>query len=64
VHHTAPGEHLLLLACEVPVRAWDAPVERIETDASTEPITHAELVAFAEALADAGAVAELLPPGS
>jgi hypothetical protein len=62
VHHTAPGEHLLLMACEVPLRMWEAPVERIEVDATTDPITHAELVAFGEALADADAVAELLPP--
>jgi hypothetical protein len=62
VHHTAPGEHLLLLACEVPTRSWTAPVERIEEDAPHEPVTHAELLTFAEALASSDAVTALLPP--
>jgi len=62
VHHTAPGEHLLLLACEAPTRDWDAPVERIEPDAPAGPLTHAELVAFADALASSESVTALLPP--
>lgn len=62
VHHTAPGEHLLLLTCDVPTRSWTPPRERIEVDAPTEPVTHRELVGFGEALAGVDAVAALLPP--
>ena len=64
VHHTAPGEHLLLLACDVPVRRWEPPVERIEEGAHTSPITHAELDAFAAALSSIDDVVEHLPPSS
>jgi hypothetical protein len=62
VHHTAPGEHLLLLACDVPVRRWSAPVERIEVDAVTDPLTHDDLEEFADVLAEIDEVVGIVPP--
>lgn len=53
---------ILLVAAGIAVDSWTWPAEMQERETGLPPITHAELVAFAEVLDDPSAITEWLSP--